>query len=305
MTVIRAANAPCSWGTLEFAEYSTGRIGYRQMLDELVETGYTATELGDWGFLPTEPDALRQELDSRDLTLLAGFVQVAFTNPEAHQEGVDRALRTAHLLKETAKPGQQGPYIVLADENGVDPVRTRCAGRVTADMGLTPDEWQLFASGVEKVARSVADATGIRSVFHHHSAGYVETPDEIEQLLDRVPAEVLGLCLDTGHFVYGGGDPVEAFDRFDQRIEYIHFKDCEPTLARRAREEEWDYFTAVGHGLFCELGQGSVDFPAVVRRLQERQYTGWIVVEQDVLPQLGNPRESARRNRDYLSQLGI
>lgn len=302
---IQVANAPCSWGTLEFAEYSEGRIEFRQMLDELVETGYAGTELGDWGFMPTTPDALQPELDNRDLTLLSGFVQVAFVDPGAHSEGEAQACRVAELLDATAKPGQQGPYIVLADANGTDPVRTQNAGRVEPAMGLGPDSWKTFAAGVERVARTVADATGIRCVFHPHCAGYVETPDEIEQLLDLLDSDVLGLCIDTGHYTYGGGDALEGFDRFAGRIEYVHFKDCEPQIAGRARAEEWDYFKAVGHGVFCELGKGEVDFPAVVQLLRVREYKGWCVVEQDVLPQLGTPIESARRNRKYLERLGL
>jgi len=305
MNEIRVANAPCSWGTLEFAEYATGRVEYHQMLDELVESGYEGTELGDWGFMPTSPVTLKQELDSRNLTLLSGFVQVRFADPGAHAAGEEQALRVARLLQATATAGQQGPFVVLADENGVDPVRTRNAGRVTADMGLGKEDWEAFATGVKRVAEKVAAETGVKCVFHHHSAGYVETPDEIEQLLDLVSDEYVGLCLDTGHYTFGGGDPVKAFERFGSRIEYIHFKDCEPTLAASANQEEWDYFKAVGLGLFCELGKGSVDFPTIVQLLRERQYDGWIVVEQDVLPELGTPLASATRNRDYLGQLGL
>jgi inosose dehydratase len=302
---IRVANAPCSWGTLEFAEYSEGRIGYQQMLDELVETGYTGTELGDWGFMPTTPDALQPELDDRGLTMLAGFVQCAFTDPDAHADGAAQACRVAELLAAVARPGQQGPYIVLADANGTDPVRTRNAGRVEPGMGLSAEGWSTFASGVERVARAVADATGLRSVFHPHCAGFVETPDEIEQILDLVDGDVLGLCFDTGHYTFAGGDALEGLHRFEGRIDYVHFKDCESSIAGRARAEEWDYFKAVGQGVFCELGEGEVDFPAVVQSLRDRGYDGWCVVEQDVLPQLGTPIESARRNRAYLERLGL
>ena len=107
---------------------------------------------------------------------------------------------------------------------------------------------------------------------------------------------------DTGHYAYGAGsaDVVSALDEFRDRIRYIHFKDCEPNIARQAREQGWDYFDALRHGVFCELGKGCVDFPAVLRWLRDSGYEGYTLVEQDVLPGMGSPKESARRNREYL-----
>jgi len=96
---------------------------------------------------------------------------------------------------------------------------------------------------------------------------------------------------------------VAALDRFRERIWYIHLKDCHPGVAAKARSEGWDYFTALRHGVFCELGKGSVDFPRLLRRLAEWPYSGYMLVEQDVLPGMGSPKESARRNREYLSSI--
>jgi inosose dehydratase len=115
---------------------------------------------------------------------------------------------------------------------------------------------------------------------------------------------------DTGHFTFGSGQydshsAVRGLDRFADRIWYLHFKDCSPRVADTARREGWDYFDAVRQGVFCELGQGCVDFPAILSRLKERQYAGWILVEQDVLPGLGTPKESAQRNRNYLQSIGL
>ena len=112
---------------------------------------------------------------------------------------------------------------------------------------------------------------------------------------------------DTGHYAYGAGDGntdvVQGLDRFRDRVWYIHFKDCQPEVARQAREEGWDYFQALRHGVFCELGKGCVDFPAVLRWLKDAAYDGYTLVEQDVLPGMGSPKESARRNREYLRSI--
>jgi inosose dehydratase len=113
------------------------------------------------------------------------------------------------------------------------------------------------------------------------------------------------LVLDMGHWMFGGGDPVKALRDHASRIWHVHFKDCSKELAMRARSEQWDYFTSVRHGVFCELGKGAVDFPAIARELQAMRYDGWIVVEQDVLPGMGRPKECARHNLEYITTLGL
>jgi inosose dehydratase len=280
------------------------------MLDELRETGYAGTELGDWGFMPTEPGTLHEELSRRGLSLVGAFVPIALKDRAAHREGIADAVAIARLLAGVAeRAGGALPFIVLADANGTDPVRTLHAGRVTPEMGLSDDEWRVFARGAEDAARAVLGETGLPMVFHHHCGGYVETPDEIARLMGMTDPRLLGLVFDTGHYLYGtgSGDGVavlEGLERLGDRIRHVHFKDCSPAVARRARAEGWDYFAAVRNGVFCELGHGAVDFGGVKRWLDDKGYEGWIVVEQDVLPGMGAPRESAARNREFLRALG-
>ena len=145
----------------------------------------------------------------------------------------------------------------------------------------------------------------LRTVFHHHCAGYVEHPTEIDTLMRLTDPDLLGLCFDTGHFRFGGGDPVQGLHTYKDRIWHVHFKDCDPQVAERSRAEQWDYFHSIRNGIFCELGRGDVDFARIQSELKENGYDGWIVVEQDVLPGLGEPKESAQRNRDYLSSIGL
>jgi len=291
---------------LEFEEVkSTEPIGYRQMLDELVEAGYTGTELGDWGYMPTDASVLGTELSSRGLAMLGAFVPVALKDAAAHEEGIATALRTARLLADVA--GDQPPLLVLADANGTVAERTRFAGRIGPGMGLSLAEWKTFAGGTDRLARAVWEETGLHTVFHHHCAGYVETPEEIAILLEHTDPTLLGLVFDTGHFEYGSGpagaDMAAFLKRFAERIWYIHCKDCSRQVADRARANEWDYFTALRHGIFCELGKGSVDFSELLRWLLAKEYDGYVVVEQDVLPGMGEPKLSARRNRDYLRSI--
>lgn len=305
MKQLLVGNAPCSWGLMENQDQSRA-IKYTQMLDELVETGYTGTELGDWGFMPTDPARLSAELTRRNnVVMLGAFVPVALKWERAHNEGRERAVKTAKLIAAVATT--QAPFLVLSDDNGTDPVRTQRAGSIRAMDGLSKDEWRIFARGADEIAQAVFDETGLRTVFHHHCAGYAETPDEIATLLDLTSPDRLGLVFDAGHYVHGAGredlDIVAALDRFRERIWYIHLKDLEPNVARRSREKEWDYFTAMRNGLYPELGKGCVDFPALLRWLGKSDYKGYVLVEQDILPGMGTPKESAARNREYIRSI--
>ena len=299
--MIKIANAPCSWGVLEF-DLEGQTAGYAQVLDEMRDTGYAGTELGDWGFMPTDAVQLKHELEARGLTMLAAFVPVNLSDRAAHGAGEEAAIRTAHLL---ANVVGADAYIVLSDDNGHNPIRTHNAGRIRPEQGLSADGWQIFSEGANRVARAVHAQTGLRTVFHHHCAGYVETPQEIEQFLTLTDPGVLGLCFDTGHYRFGGGDPLAGLRQHADRIWHVHFKDCHPDVARRSRAQGWDYFKSVREGLFCELGQGDVPFAEVKSILDQLGYDGWIVVEQDVLPGMGQPKESAQRNRDFLKRIGL
>ena len=300
--MIAVANAPCSWGVLEF-ESKSANPGYEQVLDEIAASGYAGTELGDWGFMPTEPAILRERLDRRRLAMVGAFVTTRLADPRSYEASVHTAVETARLLSGIGDGGP--PVIVLSDEPTADPARTGAAGRVHPALSLTGTQWDDAARGVERIAAAVRDAAGLRTVFHHHCAGYVETPDEIEALMQRTDPSLVGLCLDSGHATYGGGSPVELLSRYRARTWHVHFKDCEPQIAERARQERLDYQDALRRGLFCELGRGCVDFPALLRDLQDADYDGWIVVEQDVLPAMGSPVASATRNRQYLRSIGL
>jgi inosose dehydratase len=298
--MIRIANAPCSWGVIEGIEGD--RAGYVRVLDEMAAAGYVGTELGDWGFMPTDPGELRAELDRRGLALVGSWVSVNLEDAAKHGAGAGDAVRTGTQL---ATVGGQDTVVVLGNDPYGNALRTRMAGRVRPEHGMSDEQWRVFVDGADRVARRVMDAAGIRTVFHQHIGTLVETLDETRRLLDSTDPSVLGLCLDTGHWTFGArGDPVAAIRELRDRVWHVHFKDCDPAVIEASRLNEWDGPTSVGHGVFCELGRGCVDFPGVLGALEEIGYDGWIVVEQDVLPGMGTPCESARRNREYLRSIG-
>jgi inosose dehydratase len=299
--MVRIANAPCSWGVIEGIEGQ--RNGYVRVIDEMQQTGYVGTELGDWGFMPTEPVELRSVLDARGLALVGSWVSVNLEDRTKHQASAEDAVRTGRQL---AGVGGRDAVVVLGNDPYGNPHRTQIAGRVTPADAMDDDQWKVFAEGANHVARRVMDEAGIRTVVHQHIGTLVETEAEARRLFDMTDPSVLGLCLDTGHWTFGaGGDPVAAVREFRDRVWHVHFKDVEPAVMAASRAESWDGPASVGHGVFCELGKGCVDFPGMLKALEDIEYDGWIVVEQDVLPGMGHPCESARRNREYLRSIGV
>ena len=301
--MIKIANAPCSWGVLEFdlAEKSEEK-GFQEVLDEIEATGYVGTELGDWGFMPSEPIGLRKEIEKRKLELVGAFVPVDLSDKDKHDAGVVNALKTAKLMSDA---NYKKSFIVLADDNGSNSERTLNAGRVDNSMMLSEEQWKVFAHAADRIARAVKEEYGLRTVFHHHCAGFIETPEEIDQLMELTDPHLLGLCLDMGHYAFGGGDPLMAIEKHKERIWHVHFKDYDPLAAQAAKEEGEDYFGALKRGVFCELGEGIVDFQSIVSLLKKLNYKDWIVVEQDVLPGMGNPKNCALKNRKYIKTLGL
>ncbi|MDZ4769839.1 MAG: TIM barrel protein [Chloroflexota bacterium] len=296
---IRLASAPVSWGIYEFEDMMP-MFAYTRVLDEMHAAGYAGTELGPYGYLPTNPQVLRAELDARGLRLLSAFVPVNLADASAHAAGIDEALKVGKLLHALG-----ADTLVLADDNGAVPDLVARAGRRT-DSVLTSDQWDVYARGVNAIASRVHDAYGLRVAFHHHCGGYVETPDETRMLLDRTDPAQVGLCLDTGHWQYAGGDALDAVREFGDRITYLHLKDHNPTVAARCSEANSDYFQAVMAGVFCPLGEGDVDFPGVIGAMRANLYDGWAIVEQDILTDdLDAPKRYATANRAYLLRIGL
>ena len=294
---IKIATAPVSWGIFEFAGQSSQQ-SWESVLDEIAAAGYEGTELGPYGYLPTEPRALRIALAARGLRLLSAFVPVRLADRSAHAAGLATARHVGALLAESGCA-----HIVLSDDNAADPQRLARAGRIEPGDGLDDGGWRALAEGVNTIARHMQAEFRLETVFHHHCAGYVETPVEVARLLELTDPAMVGLCLDTGHYIYGGGDPVECIRLHGSRVRYLHFKDADPAVMARARREGLNYFQAVAAGLFCELGRGCVDFAGVIAVMNELGYDGWAVVEQDIVAGTGTPVESARRNREYLRRL--
>lgn len=294
------ANAPCSWGIIENIEGD--RITYETVLDEIVETGYTGTELGDWGFMPTDPAQLSDELAKRKLTLVGSWVSVRMQKPWTRKEDREQVIKTARLMREAQ--GSE-PLIILGNDPFKTPIRNNNAGRIKPQHMMNAEAGKFFAERAEELARAVREESGLRTVLHHHVGTWVETPQEAEYFLDQTDPHLVGLAFDTGHWTFGGGNALKGLKQHWDRIWHIHFKGFSPKIAQEAATKQWNAVQSYEHGVFSGLADATIDFTAIITFLCERNYEGWIVVEQDVLPGMGTPKENARRNRQFLQNLGV
>lgn len=293
---IKIGTAPVSWGIMEIEGWGEQQ-SFSSVLDEMQQAGYIGTELGPYDYFPTDPEKLKAELSARDLELVAAFVPIPLADASRHEAGFAEAIRTADLL---AAGGAR--LIVLADEMNKD--RMAVSGRVDeARDGMNDGQWKAAAEILTSVSRACRDK-GLDAVFHHHAGTFIETPGEIERLCASVDADLLGLCLDTGHYYYGGGDPVEATRKYATRIRHLHLKDVWPPVLEAVRREKIGFLEAVRRDVFCELGEGAVDFSQVISILTAAGFDGWAIVEQDtdVTRSEAKPVESATRSRRYLRE---
>lgn len=269
------ACAPDSWGVLDYPGPSWNQ-SYEKMLDEMVWAGYTGTELGPYGFFPTDPAVLKPQLDQRKLKLLGSFVPVVLSDPASAGIAVEHIKKVGNLLA-TLK----APFLVLADAQSDQ--RNRLSGRVPGDgsAGLTAEQWKNVARVVEEAARVSAEY-GLDLVFHPHVATYVETPEECERFFDVTSHTGIGLCLDTGHCEFGGGDTVTEATKFMSVLRFLHIKDVDNAVLAESRRRKLNFEQAIEEKVFTIIGQGGIDFPGLFRLLDRKGYSGWMVIEQDV-----------------------
>eukprot|EP00397_Hematodinium_sp_SG-2012_P021332 GEMP01022028.1.p1 GENE.GEMP01022028.1~~GEMP01022028.1.p1 ORF type:complete len:304 (+),score=66.05 GEMP01022028.1:422-1333(+) len=296
MATVRFANAPCSWGSLEFEEAKPANFCYR-MLDELQQAGFAGSELGDYGFMPTDPARLKNEIHRRKLHMIGAFCAYALWDPQAYEKGRAYARKVGKLLS-AFKDQPFPPHLVLSDDVSVQE-RIDNTGRIEASMRLSLEKWKNLVDEVAFVKKMMMDEFGVAVYFHPHCGSYIETPHEIVTLLRHTD---VNMVFDTGHIAMGANDPSAVMDlltRFPQRIHTFHFKDFDPAQLAKGG----NYFDLIGRGVFCELGKGCVDFQKVKEWQEQRKYDGWLVVEQDVLPGMGKPFDSARRNFAFLQNL--
>ena len=295
-SAMKIGTAPISWGVCELPDWGVV-LPYERVLDEMAELGYAGTELGPWGYLPKDPATLAPLLRERGLSLAGAFCPVTLHIPARYEEQFAYAMDTCRLLAALG-----APVLVLAEAG--DAQRERIAGRVRdVDPCFSEEEWHRFAEGANEIA-SRAKEVGVITAFHPHAGTYVETPREIDELMRRTDASLVGLCLDTGHIFYGGGDPVAIARRDPKRIRHVHLKDVSRERYEHALARELDFTAAVGEDVFVPVGEGAVDMKGVIGTLRDVGFDGWLIVEQDIRIAPGSsrrPRVDAAKSHAFIT----
>jgi inosose dehydratase len=289
-SLARLAGAPITWGICEVPGWGW-QLGAERVLREVSDLGLRAIELGPRGFLPDDPGEVTRMLRRHDLRLAAGFVPAVLHRPESRAAALKNIAAAAESL---ASAGAD--VLVLAAELG------NGAGGYDRSAELSDREWTLLLEGLDQ-ARGAAARHRLPVALHPHYGTAVERGDHLERI---VAGSDVALCVDTGHLLVGGTDPVEAVRRARGRVTHVHFKDVDAALASRVRSGEIGYRDAVARGLYRPLGDGDVNLAAVVRLLEVAGYHGWYVLEQDAVlaaePATGEgPAASAARSVHYLT----
>ncbi|MEV0341367.1 TIM barrel protein [Nocardia sp. NPDC050713] len=286
---LRIAAAPISWGVCEVPGWGHV-LEAEAVLAEMARLGITATELGPPGYLPDDPAVLRALLDGFGIRAVGGFL--ALPLHRAPEDALAAARRAATLFAATG-----AEVLVLAAATGSDGYDARPE--------LDSTEWRTLLDTAAAV-RDLAAAHGLRTALHPHVGTHVETEAEVERFLADSD---LDLCLDTGHLLLGGTDPVDLARRYPHRIGHVHLKDVRAEQAAEVRSGAIEYSEAVRRGLYAPLGEGDIDIAALVRAVRAAGYRGWYVIEQDTALRSADPVTSASRDARhslrYLADLSL
>jgi len=285
----RLAGAPITWGVCEVPGWGW-QLGSERVLREVSDLGLRAIERGPRGFLPDDPGEVARTLRRHDLRLAAGFLPAVLHRPESRTVALESITAAARSLSAAG-----ADVLVLAAEldTGV--------GGYDRSAELSDGEWKLLLEGLDE-ARGAAARERLPVALHPHYGTAVERGEHVERV---VAGSDVALCVDTGHLLVGGTDPVEMVRMAHARVTHVHFKDVDAALASRVRNGEIGYRDAVAGGLYKPLGDGDVNVAAVVKLLEAGGYGGWYVLEQDVVlgadpPADDGPAASAARSVHYL-----
>jgi inosose dehydratase len=260
---LKIAGAPISWGVCEVPGWGY-QLAPDRVLTEMRDVGLSATELGPEGFLPTDPHELNALLDASELSCVGTFAPVLLHDAE-HDPLPDVAGSIDALVACRAN------VLVLAAATGTDGYDSRPT--------LDDDQWATLLDNLDLLAAAAAER-GVLAVLHPHVGTMVETRDDVERVLN---GSEIQLCLDTGHLLIGGTNPLQLAREVPDRIAHTHLKDVDAAMAARVQAGELTYTEAVRQGMYTPLGSGDVDIAGIVTALRSNGFDGWFVMEQDTI----------------------
>ncbi len=284
---VKIGISPIAWQNDDLPDL-TAAYTMEQALKEAQEIGYTGVERGQR--MPGDTEGLRAYLDASNIALCGGWCSGASllndfaTEREAVREQVEQFVAL------------DSPCIVYAECSNT--IQTQAGTPVDNRPKLSKDEVLAYAAKITELAKWMADQ-GMPMAYHHHMGTIIESEDDVNWLMEGSGPEV-GLCFDTGHLLFGGGDVMATLNRWGDRVRHVHFKDIRPAVVQDVRENNRSFLDAVIAGAFTVPSDGCIDFQAVANALKAMDYDGWIVVEAEQDPAKAPPYEYSKMGYDHI-----
>ncbi|WP_104084139.1 sugar phosphate isomerase/epimerase [Cryobacterium sp. Y11] len=288
---LRIGTAPDSWGV--WFPNDPGQIPWERFLDEVQSAGYHWLELGPFGYLPTDPAQLEDELAKRDLKLSAGTVFTGFhKGDDQWKRAWDQALDVAGLV---SKLGAEHLVVIP------DLWRSDATAEVLESRTLDTEQWVKLAAGHDKLGKALLEEFGISQQFHSHADSHVGTYREVERFLAETNQQYTNLCLDTGHFAYYLGDNLKLIEAYPDRIGYLHLKQVEPHILAEALKNDLPFAEAVTRGVMCEPPLGVPELGPIIEAVSRINPDIFAIVEQDMYGcSIDNGLPIATRTREHI-----
>lgn len=297
--------APCCWGVDDVN--NPHLPAWETVLDEAASAGFGGLELGPYGYMPLDATLISSAIKKRNLSIIAGTI---FDDLISQSNLVNLTRQTREicaLITQLPKPkkheGQRydAPYLTVMDWGHDE--RDYAAGHAKTAPRLNDEAWSTMMENIHAIGRVAKNEFGVRTVIHPHAGGYIEFEDELERLVKDLDPNLAGLCLDTGHMLYSGMDPVSTLDRHWDKVDYIHFKDIDASIYEEIMGEKIRFFDACAKGVMCPIGQGEIDYKSIFELLEKRGYGGYITIEQERDPRnTSSVLSDLAKSRAFLQQ---
>lgn len=305
---INISGAPCCWGVDD--PKNPYLPPWEKVVQEASQAGYKGIELGPYGYIPMDVNRVKEELSNNDLTIIAGTIfddLVSENNLDSLLNQVDDICSLITKLPQSSyEKGKRfsPPYLVIIDWGHDE--RDYHAGHPDRAERLSAHEWNNMMRHIRLLSERAWRQYGVRPVIHPHAGGYIEFEDEIKKLIEDIPYETAGLCLDTGHLYYSKMNPIQWLRDFSDRIDYIHFKDIDLQMYHQVMDERIRFFDACAKGVMCPIGQGIIDYDSIHQLLKEIDYHGYITIEQERDPRNADTSlRDVKQSVDYLKSIGF
>ncbi|MFC0291364.1 sugar phosphate isomerase/epimerase family protein [Bombilactobacillus bombi] len=310
---IYISGAPSSWGVDD--PKNPNLPDWQLVVHEAHQAGFTGMELGPYTYMPTKKSELMPMLEKNQITIMTGTIFEDLVSEEHFPSIVQETHDICQLVSQLPQKSKQSrqhyptPYLTIMDFSDNDAAhlaRDYNAGHPDRAQRLDKNNWNIMMQHIKEISKIAAEY-GVRPVVHPHAGGFIEFEDEIAQLIQDIPYDLTGLCLDVGHLYYSKMDPEKTLIKYWDRVDYIHFKDIDKNKYQEVMSKKIKFFDACADQVMCPIGQGCIDYKRLhVLLADELKYEGFITVEQERDPRNSKSSlQDVKQSVDYLKSIGF